>query len=495
MRVPGNPLTFIVNCDLRGPDRLRPRNQYRPWSATLVVLPALFYAFVNAGAAMAQSTGAPGSSGNGLQLAQPIEPGQTSPHLTITLQDALDRAEKNDATFSAAVTDARMAREDHVQMRAAGLPSVGLQTSALLDQGNGKIPTGRYVTEDGVHVYRQWGVVHQDLSLDTLTMVGDRKGAALEALARAKQEIARRGLKVTVTKDYYALVVSQRKYATAEESLKQAERFLAMTKDQESQGQAAHSDVIKAQIQFNQGQTVLDDSRLQMENDRLTLAVLLFPTLTENFSVVDDLDQGQDLPPLADVRAMAARENPDVRVALETLKTSNLSVTAARSAMLPSISADLDYGIEANRFALRSVAAEYPEQGIVPNVGYFATLTLNLPVWDWGTLRSKLRQAEYQRQQARVELTLAQRQAVSELYSLYNEAQTAKSAVDNLRETSNLAGEAMRLTTLRYQAGQASAFEVVDAQNTLTQARNAYDDGQLRFRLAVAQLQTLTGSF
>jgi outer membrane protein TolC len=64
-----------------------------------------------------------------------------------------------------------------------------------------------------------------------------------------------------------------------------------------------------------------------------------------------------------------------------------------------------------------------------------------------------------------------------------------------VRETADLAGEELRLTTLRYQAGQASALEVVDAQNALSQARNAYDDSQARFRLALAQLQTLTGSF
>jgi outer membrane protein TolC len=227
----------------------------------------------------------------------------------------------------------------------------------------------------------------------------------------------------------------------------------------------------------------------------LTLAVILFPSFTENFSVVDDLDSGQGLPPFADAREMAARENPDVRVAMEAVRESSLGISAARFAMLPSITTDLDYGIEANAFALRSRVSADPEKGIVPNLGYFATITLNLPVWDWGALRSKLRQAQYRRQQARVELTQAQRQTISELYAFYNEAQTAKSAVDNLRETANLASEELRLTTLRYQAGQSSALEVVDAQNTLSQARNAYDDGQARFRLALAQLQTLTGSF
>jgi len=475
------------------PNRLSRKVRCRERLAIVAILGALLSAL--AAPLAAQNADSPGSGESPFQLAQPVEPGQASPHVTVTLQDALARAEKNDAQYSAAVTDAKMAKEDHVQARAAGLPSLGLETAALLTQGNGVIPTGRYVTNDGIHVYRQWGVVHQDFSASTLTMLGDRRGAALEALALAKAEIARRGLRVTVTKDYYALVVSQRKYATAQESRQQSERFLTMTKDQERQGEAAHSDVIKAQIQFNQQQALLRDAQLQMENDRLTLAVLLFPTLTENFSVVDDLDQGQSLPPFADARAMAARENPDLRVAIEAVRDSSLGVSAARYALLPSITTDLDYGIEANDFALRSRVAAEPAKGPLPNVGYFATITLNLPVWDWGTLRSKLRQAEYHRQQARVELTLAQRQTISELYSSYNEAQTAKSSVDTLRETATLATEGLRLTTLRYQAGQASALEVVDAQNTLSQARNAYDDGQARFRLALAQLQTLTGSF
>jgi hypothetical protein len=35
----------------------------------------------------------------------------------------------------------------------------------------------------------------------------------------------------------------------------------------------------------------------------------------------------------------------------------------------------------------------------------------------------------------------------------------------------------------------------VDAQNALVMARNNYDDGEVRYRLALANLQTLTGAF
>jgi outer membrane protein TolC len=59
----------------------------------------------------------------------------------------------------------------------------------------------------------------------------------------------------------------------------------------------------------------------------------------------------------------------------------------------------------------------------------------------------------------------------------------------------DLAAESLRLVSLRYQAGESTAFEVVDAQNTLVQARNAMDDAQTRYRIALAELQTLTGRF
>ena len=139
--------------------------------------------------------------------------------------------------------------------------------------------------------------------------------------------------------------------------------------------------------------------------------------------------------------------------------------------------------------------AKYPRLGRLPNLGYFATAVLNVPVWDWGALRSKLHQAEYRQQQAQVELSQTQREAVSNLYSFYNEALVARGAVESLRHAADLAAESLRLTNLRYQAGESTALEVVDAQNALTQARNAYDDAEARYRLALANLQTLTGSF
>ena len=80
------------------------------------------------------------------------------------------------------------------------------------------------------------------------------------------------------------------------------------------------------------------------------------------------------------------------------------------------------------------------------------------------------------------------------LAAAYTEARAALAQLDSLRQSVDLSAESLRLVLLRYQAGEATALEVVDAQNTLTQARNANDDGLARYRVAIAGLQTLTGS-
>jgi outer membrane protein TolC len=410
----------------------------------------------------------------------------SSAPLTLTLQDALQRAKANSPQFQAALTELGLAQQDRVQSRAALLPSMNYNMEYLYTQGNGtRSNSPIFIANNGVHEYVAQGNVHQMLSPQTVAEYR-RTGAAL-AVAKAKAEIAARGLVVTVVQAYYAYVVAQRKYATAQLAASEAQRFLDISQKLEKGGEVAHSDVVKAQIQYNQQQRDLQETQLEMNKSRLELAVLLFPDFNENFAVVDDLRLPAPLPTFGEVQAAASNKNPDLRAAVAALKEANQAVAVAWSGLLPSISVDYFYGIDASRFATRTDG--------VSNLGNSALVTLQLPIWAWGANRSKILQADLRRNQARVELSFTQRQLLANLRSFYNELQTARSELELLSQSAEMAAESLRLTTLRYQAGEASVLEVVDAQNTLTQARNAYDDGQVRFRVAQANLQTLTGTF
>jgi outer membrane protein len=455
----------------------------------LAVTAAVFMCFV-AGSTRAQE------NGTAADLVQPSGPNQAQPPQVVTLADAIEQARRVDAQFQSALTDAKLAHEDRTQARNAILPTISYTSQALLTEGNGgRTTVGRFVTNDGVHVYRSWGVLHEDLGPANYLGTTYRQSQAAAAIANAKAEIATRGLNATVTKLYYALAVAQRKYATAQMAADTAKHFYDITQDAERVGQAAHSDVLQAEIQYRQQDQAFQEAKLVMESSRMDLAVLIFHTLNENFSIVDDLDSAVPLPTFQEVQKMAASKNPDLQVAMETLYQAKAAVQAAKGAFLPAFYTDSVYGIEANDYALHSRNVEEPRAGVLPNLGYFITVGVNVPVWDWGTLRSKLHQAEFKRDQARVEFSQTQRELLSNLYGSYNEAAVARNALEAIRHTADLAAESLRLTDLRYKAGASTALDVVVAENTLTQTRNSYDDAQLRYRVAIVNLQTVTGNF
>jgi outer membrane protein TolC len=419
-------------------------------------------------------------------------PSNAGAPVTLTLQDALQRARVNSPEYRSALTELGLAHEDKVQGRAALLPNVNYDTSIIYTQGNNtRSNTPAFIANNGVHEYMSQGNVHQEFSLATY---GDyRKAAAAEAVAKARAEIATRGLVVTVVKAYYGLVVAQRKYGTEQLAAEEARKFLDISQKLEKGGEVAHSDVIKARIQFEQQERDLQEARLEMGKNRLELAVLLFPDFNENFNVVDDLQMPQALPQFPEAQVMAGRKNPDLRAALASMQVANHEVTSAWGNLIPSASVDYFYGIDASHFATRQfdpVAGQF-----VNNLGSSIVATVQVPIWHWGANVSKLKQADLRRNQARVELSFAQRQLLANLRTFYDEAETSRSELDSLQQSAELATESLRLVTMRYQAGESTVLEVVDAQNTLTLARNAYADGQARYRTALATLQTVTGSF
>jgi outer membrane protein TolC len=419
---------------------------------------------------------------------------QTSPEapLTITLQDALARAQVNQPEYRAALTKYGVARQTTIQARAGMLPNVNFTSSFLYTQGNGT-PSGRFIANNGVHEYLNQGNAHQVLSWQ---MVAEYKQAqAQEALAKAQAQIAARGLVVAVSQAYYGAVVALRKYSIAQRAASEAQNFFDITQKLERGGEVAHSDTIKSQLQLQQQQRALQDAQLEMDRSRLELAVIIFPNFNENFTIVDDLENLGALPLYPEIETLAGNRNPQLAVALASLRAANQEVAIAWNSFLPSLSLDYFYGIDANNFGVNGFDRTVFPPRPVRNLGYAAVATLNLPIWNWGASRSKVKAAELDRDQAKVELSFAQRKMAADLKDFYNEAQTSRSELESLRQSADLAAESLRLTTLRYQAGEATVLEVVDSQNTLTQAQNALGDGQVRYRVAVTNLQTLTGRF
>ena len=404
--------------------------------------------------------------------------------MRLDLRSALERARAWNQGWQAAVIGTALAHEDRAQAKSALYPTLNYFNQYIYTQGNGT-PSGVFVANDGVHIYNSWGDVHEELSAGK--RADYKRALAAEAAARAKQEVAARGLAVTVVQNYYGVLTAARRVSGARESLAEAEHFLDITRKQESGGEVAHADVVKADLQAEQRRRELQDAEANLTKARLALGVMLFPDIDQPFELVDDLDTPS--PPIAldEFRRQALARSPDVRAAEATVAQEKWGVSAARSGLFPTLSMDYFYGIDANQVAV------YDREGN-RRLGSSAQGSLTIPVWDWGAARSRVRQAQLKRQQAELELNVARRQLLADIDNAWLEANTARTQADSLRRSVELSRESLHLTLERYQAGEATALEVADAQSTLVQARNAYDDGMVRYRVAVAGLQTMAGT-
>jgi outer membrane protein TolC len=434
-----------------------------------------------AGIAVAQE---PEVSGKTIATKDPAQGAPTgAPSLKLTLQDTLARARKNSVQFQAALTDSAIAHQDRYLAATALLPSVTYTNQAWYTQLN-KDKAVIFIANNAAHEYVSQGNVHE--SIDLAGVANLRRAAALAAAAKARAEVAARGLVVTVVQNYYAVAAAQQKLLSAQRAAEEGERFLKLTQDLEHGGEVAHSDVIKAELQAQERRRQLQEAQLGLLNARLDLAVLIFPDFNDNYEVADDLHASVPLPTLGEVQQQAARDNPEIRAALEGARAAGSEVTGARAGYLPSLSVDYWYGIDAPQFAVNGPNG-------VSNLGSSILGTVNIPIWNWGATQSRIKQAELRRAQAQRELSLAQRKLLAEIKSLYSEAETAMNELGGLSRSAELAEESLRLTALRYRGGEATVLEVVDSQTTFAQANAAYQDGAVRYRVALANLQTLTG--
>jgi outer membrane protein TolC len=417
---------------------------------------------------------------------------QVTPPSAITLEQAIALARANEPSFAAAAANAQVATIDRSIARAALLPNAAYHNQVLYTQPNGSTngggPVGsqaspKFIANNAVREYASQGIINETLGLQQVTAVSRASAAA--AVAAAELEIARRGLVDTVTSLYYQALASDRKVDVARRAAGEAASFTTLTQQRETAREAAHADVVKAQLQQQQRDRDLSDALLGQQRSRLDLGVLLYPDPRTAYTLVPG--QVVPLPARAEVDAAAMRLNPELRSALASLRVSNLDVTAARAAYLPDLGLNFTYGIDAVQFAVNG-------RDGVKNLGYSASASLDIPVWDWLSTQHRVRQAEILRDAAHTALNATQRRLIAQLDEFYAEAGTSRDQLQSLDQSVQTATESLRLTRLRYTAGEATVLEVVDAQNSLTTAEIAREDGTVRYQLAMTNLQLLTGA-
>lgn len=423
-------------------------------------------------------------------LSQTSPPG---PGPTLTVDDAIKLAQSNEPAFASTVAESRVTALERADAKAGLLPSVAFHNQYLYTESSRAKSTSTqgianqslpiFIANNSVHEYISQASVNETIGLAGIATA--RAAGANAARAQAELEIARRGLVATVIGLFYSARSSQEKRAVAQRALDEANHFVDITQKREGAGEAAHADVIKARLGQQERQRELANADLEKEKASLELGVLLYPDPRAEFTLADE-PASPILPDRKDVEAAARANNPEIRSALASLQVSQADTLNAWAGLLPDLALNYTYGIDAPQLA------SYGPDGVL-NRGYSASATVDIPIWDWLNSERKVKEAHIRAGTSKVALTAAQRRLIADLSEFYREAETAQQQLASLDASVVDAREALQLTDLRYVNGEGTVLDVVDAQSTLVSSENARADGLVRYHVALAQLETLTG--
>ena len=178
----------------------------------------------------------------------------------------------------------------------------------------------------------------------------------------------------------------------------------------------------------------------------------------------------------------AQHKRPEVVSAIENLKALGLITRATEAGLNPTLSLQIQnqHTIDAQGFSSRSQSTT-------------GTLLLNIPIFDSGVTRAKVKQSRQDEVQSRISLEQTQLGISQEVRNAVANLTSAKARFDSANVQVSLAEEVYRLAKVKQDAGAGTYYEVVDAETQLTQARNGQVSARYDYLTSYSQLQRAVG--
>jgi len=397
----------------------------------------------------------------------------------ITIENATQAALRQATAYQQALIDEQSAALDLTQARGALLPRLRSSSTGTFNKPLHPGSTDpSFIAANATREYQELFGVEGSVDLGMRAAVA--RSRALLAAAHAGTEIARRALVRGVREAYFGLGLAAAKRRAAEETLSAAEEFERVTALQQTGGELAEVDVIRARLQTAQRRDDVEQARLQEAEALAAMRVLTGIRAPEALTVSELNPQ----PAVTDIERFTNAARPELTQAEQQLRAARSDVGVARAGRLPSLTYAIDQGFDSP--SLR------PEE-IRQHRGYLATATLDIPIFDWGIGRAKQRQAELKAQAAENQLNITRRDVETQFAAAREEALTAIRRVDNARTAVADARRNVDISIARYRAGEAPILEVTDSLTTLAQQRTNYQQALFDFEIARAHLQEAAG--
>ncbi len=410
----------------------------------------------------------------------------------LTRDEAVRLALAQASAFQTARYAELIASEDVRQARAAFLPRITIPSTVIYNSptrrpvapGTLRADRFSFISANGVVEYQTLAGASGDIDLAGRLRAALRRSVALLEAAQAGTEIARRTLIQAVDDAYYGLALAAAKRSSSGLSLAAAEEFARITQLMYSAGEVAEVDVIRARLQVASRRDDFEQARAAESVAGGGLRVLVGYDFAAPMEVLDLTNELPDAPSIDRFVASAISNRPEFAQLDAERRAVEQEAKAARAERRPQFSYSINGGFDSE--ALRS-------EPLRDHTGVLATVSVTIPIFDWGASKSREQQARLRARSLESERNLAARSFTQQFHAARALALAAASRYQLLNASVGDAERNVQASVARYRSGEAAIIEVTDAQNTLAAQRAALYQALFDYHAARARLLQVTG--
>lgn len=395
---------------------------------------------------------------------------------SLSLQEAVAYAAKNNAQVKSALLDIRIQKEANREVAAAAYPSVTasgsvtdnlkLQTTLLPGEFLGQ-PAGTFVPVTFGTKYITSGSV--DLSqvvFDGQVLVGlQARRTSLEWKSK-NAEITEESIRANVYKVYYQLVLSKTQIALIDANITLLTKLKHDAQIMYDNGFAEKLDVDKSDVQLTNLETEKEKVLLSVTTGYNGLKILLGIPVRDELVLTDTLSDEQIKAGVLQTADFQYEDRRDFQYMLLSRKLNEYNVKRYQYSKLPSFSLAANYNKQIQR-------NEFTFGGDWFTASYIA-LRVSWPVFRGFATNAKINQAKLAVQQNNIQVENLKLNIDNEIETAKNNFKSAVAVMDYQKKNMQLAETVYGQTKKKFEIGTGSQTEINTAQTDLKTAQSNY---------------------
>ncbi len=395
-----------------------------------------------------------------------------------SLTQIYDLAKQNDPTLLGARADRDEAFEAINSSRSSLLPQIDLDAGYDIERSDLSALRSDALTA-GVSLTQAIYDPSSWVALDSAEKLARQQDATY---ASAQQDLI-----IRVAQAYFDILEAEDNLSFVLAEKKAVYRQLDQIKQKFEVGLTAITDVHDAQAQYD---TVLADE------------VIARNTLSNNYEALREItgQEPSELSKLDTERFSATKPNESINSLLKTAETQNLSLLSARIAQ--DIAKDDIKSAKTGHLPTLGFTADYDytdQQN--SDASYFGSrnelslgLDLNVPLYSGGNTTSLVKQAEYAYVSTSQTLEQTYRSVIKNVHSYNNDITGAIGSIKAYQQSVISAKAALDASEAGYEVGTRTIVDVLDATQTLYDARSNLSEARYDYIMSVLELRQAVGT-